>query len=379
MKIQFEILNIDMYKTLNMRLFIVCLMLLSYIVNSQTINIDFYYGVGCPHCANTEQIFEKLGKEYLLNVTGYEVYYNAENRRKMFNEYERFSISPASGGVPTTVINGSAFVIGELKEDQWKELFETCKTEGCPKGIYTQKNFNIIHEKDDITTITWPVLIGAALVDSINPCTIAIMVMLIGTILYTKGRKDALVAGVLFSCVIFVMYLLYGLGILRAITTLEIANVFYVIVTIGAFVLSLMEINAYFNYKPGFLAVEMPNFLRPYAKKVTEHATTPLGIVVAAVFCSIFLLPCSSGPYLMVLGMIAKAVTLQTLTYLLVYNLFFILPMIGITLAVYLGKTSIENIGEMKEKYIREIHLVSGILLFVLFLLMLNQVLKIVV
>lgn len=344
-----------------------------------TINIDFYYGVGCPHCVATERIFEKLGSEYNLNITKYEVYQNAANRQKMFTEYERFNVSISKGGVPTTLVQGKAFVVGELAEWQWRELFDAaCNETTCPIGVITQKDFNIIHEKDSTSMITWPVLIGAAIVDSINPCTIAIMVMLLSTIIYSKGRKEALISGLLFSATIFVMYFLYGIGIMKAVTTFQISQAFYVLVTIAALALSIMEIYAYFNYRPGFFAVEIPMFLRPYVHSVIEKATTSWGVVVAAIFCSLFLLPCSSGPYLLVLGLIAKSATLQTLTYLVVYNLFFILPMVIITLLIYFGKTTIENIGDMKERHIRQMHLVSGIILFLLFLIMLNEIVKLV-
>jgi len=89
-----------------------------------------------------------------------------------------------------------------------------------------------------------------------------------------------------------------------------------------------------------------------------------------------FLLPCSSGPYLMVLGMLAKAVSAETLSYLVVYNIIFIMPMLLITIAIYLGKTTAETMGEVKERYIREIHLISGIIMFLLFLLMLNEIFR---
>ncbi len=341
---------------------------------ADAINIDFYYAIGCTHCAATEKVLEKLGNEYELNITTYEVSQDADNRNRMFREYERFGVGLENAGVPTLVVRGKAFVVGELTEQQWRGLFDAaCKDETCPTGVITQKNFDNIVEGGRTAAITWPVLIGAALVDSINPCTIAVMVMLLSTIFYAKGRKESLFAGVLFSAVIFIMYMLYGLGILHAITTFELSHMFYLIVTVGALALALMEINAYFNYKPGFLAVEMPTFLRPYAKRITEQATSPAGVVIAAFLCSLFLLPCSSGPYLMVLGMIAKAATLQTITYLVVYNLFFILPMIIITAGIYVGRITLENVGEWKERYIRELHLISGIILFALFLIMLNE------
>jgi len=75
----------------------------------------------------------------------------------------------------------------------------------------------------------------------------------------------------------------------------------------------------------------------------------------------------------MVLGMISKAVTIQSLTYLIVYNIVFILPMVAITLGVFFGYASVEQIGDAKDKYIRQIHLASGVILFLLFLFMLNE------
>jgi cytochrome c biogenesis protein CcdA len=164
---------------------------------------------------------------------------------------------------------------------------------------------------------------------------------------------------------------------MHAITTLELTRVFYLIVTVAAFVLAMMEIRAFIDYKPGFMAVEMPMFLRPYAKKVTSEATSSFGVILAAVFCSLFLIPCSSGPYLIVLGMLAKAATLQTVSYLLLYNFIFILPMLVITVLIFFGKTTVEKIGKAKDRYIRYIHLASGIILFILFFLMVTELSRI--
>jgi hypothetical protein len=230
-----------------------------------------------------------------------------------------------------------------------------------------------LHEQDPTTKLTWGVLIGAALVDSINPCTLAIMVMLLGIILISKGRNRMLLSGIIFFTVVYIMYFLFGLGILQALGNTGLTDIFFKVITVAALALAIMEINAYINYKPGFLAVEMPVFLRPYTHRVIEGATSLPGVAIAALFCSLFLLPCSSGPYLMVLAMVSKAVTVQTLTYLAVYNLVFILPMVVITLAVFFGYTTVEKVGDAKDKYIRQIHLFSGIILFLLFLFMLNE------
>jgi len=353
-----------------------------------SLQIDMYYGQGCPHCAATAQQLEALSSQYPLELSAHEVYYDADARNAMISEYDRFGYDVNSGGVPTSIVGGSAMVIGSLQESQWRELLDACAEGVCPSGVFTSSHFEIedpqpppppdsssdpIEEKNGAQELTLVVLIGAALVDSLNPCTIAVMVLLVGAVMASKGERSALVSGLIFTGVIFVMYILYGLGIMTAITAFKITSAFYFIVTAGALILALMELNAYFNYRPGFLAVEMPMWLRPYAKRATAEATSPLGIAAAAFLCSFFLLPCSSGPYLVVLGMLAKAATLQTLGYLVLYNLFFVLPLAAITLGIHFGKTSVEQVNEFKERNIRLIHLVSGLILLGLFIMMLGQ------
>lgn len=341
-----------------------------------SLNVTLYYGVGCPHCARTETLFQEIGQQYGLEVTTKEIYQDSANRAEMFDLYWRFGQDPSQGGVPTILIGDKVMVIGEMEKYQWEHLFELCINNTCPEGVYTRATIDSVsplHEQDPTTQLTWGVLIGAAMVDSINPCTLAVMAMLLGVILITDGRKKMLLSGLVFILVIFMMYMLFGLGMLQAISSPGITDIFFKIVTVGALALALMEFNAYFNYKPGFFAVEMPMFIRPFAQKIIDRATSLSGVAIAALFCSVFLLPCSSGPYLMVLAMISKAVTLQSLTYLIIYNLVFVLPMVAITAAVFLGYTTVEKVGDAKEKYIRGIHLVSGALLFLLFLFMLNE------
>jgi len=356
--------------------------LFSGICLSSGINVTFYYGAGCPHCAATIALLRNYGEVYNLSIEEKEVYSNMSNNKELMELYSTFKIDPASdkAGVPTVFIPPKTMVIGEISPDRWGEILFNCSMGACPEGAYNNKGLIEIPNSNESGAgfsnekLTIPVLVGAALVDSINPCTIAVMVMLLGMIILSKGRQEALLAGLTFSFTIFVMYLLMGLGISHAIASSGLTNLFFIIVTIAALLLSAMEIKAYFSYKPGFGSVEMPMFLRPYAKKATSGATSIPGVVIAAVLCSLFLLPCSSGPYLMVLGMLAKSATAETLSYLFIYNIIFILPMLIITVAIYLGKTTAETMGEIKERYIKEIHLISGIIMFLLFLLMLNEI-----
>ncbi len=341
------------------------------------IDVIEYYGTGCPHCSRVAQTLEELQSEYDLNIEEKEIYFDSNNRQEMFNAYIDFGLDPNQGGVPTMVVENRSIIIGEVSKNRFREIFDAHVSNESMGGIFTEHSFSPIEEKDITASLTLATLLGAALVDSINPCTITVMVLLLGVILMSEGKKKMGIAATTFIAVIFIAYLLMGLGILTAITSTGLTNVFYYIVTVAALLLSIMEFNAYFKYKPGFFAVEIPMFLRPYVKKVMKSATSVPGVAFAALLCSLFLLPCSSGPYLMVLSMIAKSVTLKALLYLVLYNFVFILPMVAIASLVYMGRTSVEEIGDMKEKYIRQIHLFSGIILFCLFILMIFQILHV--
>ena len=376
------------------------------------IELVFFYGQGCSHCAAMEVIVAKSLSEdfgnYSVNIIEKEVYFDPSNRQDLINTYIRFGLDPTKGGVPGTLVNNRSFIIGEITQERFEEIITEHIEDSEIGGIYTEDYFYAISNKTEVTDhLTNPIeegdvtvdvlltILGAALIDSVNPCTIAVMVMLLGVVLMSRGKLTMLLSAATFIAVIFICYLLLGLGILTAISEAGLVSAFYVVATIGALLLAIMELNAYFNYKPGFFAVEMPVFMRPVLKgimkkfkditndvdekslnllmRILHVLVVIIGTAAIAVVCSLFLLPCSSGPYLIVLGMLSKAVTLKALFYLILYNIIFVLPMAVIALAIYLGRTTVERVGAMKEKYIKQIHLFSGLVLILLFILMLSK------
>ncbi len=343
------------------------------------VEIVDYYGAGCPHCARTAEMFSTLKNEYNFTLVEKEVRSDPANLEEMFAVYRQFGQDPNTGGIPTVVIDNKTMIVGEMTEDKWRQLLDDCSAGKCPAGMFTQETLysgGVTPNQDVLKNLTIWGLVAAAIVDSINPCTIAIMAMLLGMVLISDGRKKMLVSGLLFISIVFVCYLTMGFGILKVMDNPALTNIFYILTTFGMLVIAALEIRAYFDYKPGFMAIEMPNFLRPHAKTVIEKATSLPGIAAAALFCSLFLLPCSSGPYLAVLAIIAKGATAEYIGYLILYNIIFILPMLIVTLAIYFGYTTVENVGEAKDRYIRQIHLVSGIILFLLFVYMAHAMLN---
>ena len=108
----------------------------------------------------------------------------------------------------------------------------------------------------------------------------------------------------------------------------------------------------------------MPVFLRPKMQSLFFKLTSPKGAFGVGAFVTVFLLPCTIGPYVICGGILCPLSLLEALPWLLVYNLVFVLPMLFITSACYIGFTTVENVSGWREKNIRYLHLVAGLIIF---------------
>ena len=91
-------------------------------------------------------------------------------------------------------------------------------------------------------------LIGAALVDSINPCAFGVLIFLLAYLSETvKSAKKILVHGLLYIGAVFVTYLIAGLILLPIIRKLGAFSVvsYYVLAGI-IFIAGLLEIKDFF-------------------------------------------------------------------------------------------------------------------------------------
>jgi len=218
------------------------------------------------------------------------------------------------------------------------------------------------------------ILAGA---DAVNPCALAVLVLVLIAILTSKRSKIAVLkAGFSFALAVYIFYFLYGLimiGLFKSLA-LAIAGIrvyLYNILAVFAMLLGTLNIKDAIFYKPGGFMTEMPIWMRPKLKKLINKITSPKGAFFIGIFVTIFLLPCTIGPYIVASGILASSDFLIITPWLLFYNLIFILPMLGVTFIIYVGYSTVEKIGGWKEQNIRWLHLIAGLILFVLGLLML--------
>lgn len=210
-----------------------------------------------------------------------------------------------------------------------------------------------------------------ALADSVNPCAIAVLTMVLMAILIQnpEKRKKVLFGGLAFVGAVYIGYLFYGIIIIQFFRAFaeflrENSTILYTGLGILAMIIGALNVKDYFLYKPGGVATEMPIFMRPKVKRIIQKITSPSGAFVIGFIVTLFLLPCTIGPYIVASGLLAELGTLGALPWLLYYNILFVLPMLIVVGLIYYGFTKVEQVSGWKEKNIKMLHLVAGVLLF---------------
>src|SRR3989338_4370300 len=91
------------------------------------------------------------------------------------------------------------------------------------------------------------VLITAA-IDSINPCAIGVLILLISTLLVAKKKSKMLKVGLIYVLAIFLTYFSFGLGLTTFLSVIPQVVAEYISIIVGILVVigGLIEIKDYF-------------------------------------------------------------------------------------------------------------------------------------
>ena len=214
--------------------------------------------------------------------------------------------------------------------------------------------------------VNLPVIIGAGLIDGINPCAFGVLIFLLAYLAKTaKGNKGKmLLHGLTYIFAVFLTYFLVGLLLLPVIRQFGQASVvIYIVLSIIIIIAGLLEIKDYFWYGKGFSLSIFPKEaerIKKYGKKISGRLYFAffLGVFVALVE-----LPCTGAVYLAVLSLMAlSGLTVGNFTFLLIYNLLFVLPLIVILFFVANGMST-NKFNEWRKKNRALMRLLIGSLL----------------
>jgi cytochrome c biogenesis protein CcdA len=333
--------------------------------------VYFFYGEGCRHCAAVAPVIGAIEAENSgMVVHRFEVYGNRDNLLLLNEYFDAYGVPQEERGIPAVFVS-DRYLVGDTPIlTELEPLVTGGGAAACPSldvNVSASGSSGGSSPAEALGGISLLTVIGAAAVDSINPCAIAVLLILLTALIAAGERKRALKAGLAFTASIYIAYFLFGLGLFSALQVTGLSFWFYKAVGFIAIAIGLANLKDYFWYAKGGFVMEIPRSWRPSLKKILGGVTTPAGAFLSGFVVCLFELPCTGGPYIFILGLLAERAT-QALAVpvLLLYNVFFVLPLLVITVAVYLGRTDVGKAGEWKERNIRKLHLAAGVVMLLL-------------
>ncbi|MDD5109777.1 MAG: cytochrome c biogenesis protein CcdA [Patescibacteria group bacterium] len=222
------------------------------------------------------------------------------------------------------------------------------------------------------TTWLLPLVIVAALVDSFNPCAFSVLLLSIA-FLFSIGRlrRHVFALGITYILGLYIVYLLLGLGLLRA---MSLFGAPHLLSRLGAALLIGLGVLDLINYWfPRFpVKLKIPSASHHVMGKLVDRVSFPAFFLLGAVV-GLFEFPCTGGPYSAILMLLNECQTFATaywrgMGYLLLYNLLFVSPLVVILL-VASDRGLLEKFSAWQKRHQQQMRLLTGLALLAIGLL----------
>lgn len=383
--------------------------------NSGKIRIIYFQTETCSNCRAAKPFLEEIKKEYegKIEFLKYDVR-EEEKCRQLFGHFALTYNVPAFDAKIPIIFVGKNYLSGitdienNLKEkiDQAIQnndnlLFDCSKflnawpnvskidftvgsggEDGC--GIDSEEQCIVDgnnNKNDDDSSksrnLSLTLIATTAIIDSVNPCAIAVLIFLLGILLSLKApRKKIIKIGFVYIGAVFAAYYLAGLGLIKIITQYNIQA--EVTVFAGAIVLlaGFLEIKEGL-YPDGKQLLRIPEKTKPIFTGFLKKGTIP-SVFIAGILVSAFELPCTGQVYLGILSMLSQEnMRAQGYLYLFIYNLIFVLPLVIILFIAAWG-FDIKRMKNMQKKNRMAVKILIGFIMIILgiFLLFQDEILK---
>ena len=348
--------------------------------DEEKINIYFFHGDGCPHCAEEEKFLKLLDERYKgqYNIYYYETWYDSSNKQLML-AVKGMMGDDVAVSVPYTVIGNDTFIgyndaTGIKIEDSIKHYL----------GIISDEEYLVNKQKEDIPFLgkvdIKDVSIGLVAVilgfiDGFNPCAMWVLLFLINMLIGMNDRKKMLVIGMVFLLTSGLMYFMFMLGITSILTYISLPLIRSII---GIVALLVGSYNVYRFFKErkqdnGCHVVDEKKRKKIFTriKKFTQEKNMLIalcGVVVLAISVNVVELACSSvfpATFAEILA-VNNVTGLMKIIYLLIYTFFYMLD----DMIVFIIAVATLQLTTASSKYGKYSSIIGGIIMLLVGILL---------
>ena len=320
----------------------------------------FFTTPGCRECRAIERRFPRLARAYpMLRVEKHNIRAPAGIKR---NEAlcERFGVDPPERGLTPAVFMAGGYLAGAaLTFDALDALAERSAGQAFPDQDWTVVSTNELAAASEAVEqrgrdLALPVVVGAGLLDGVNPCAFAAIVFLISYLRVRKRTGPAMIGiGAAYVLAVFLTYFLLGLGladIVARVRALEwLGHLLNGLLALFLFViawLSLRDAVRCLRGRADQMTLQLPGRLKQGIRTAIRHGTAWRRHVLAAallgVAVSVLELSCTGQVYLPTIVFMIRTDTARTqaLGLLLAYNLAFVAPLVVVFAMTVAGTRS---------------------------------------
>jgi glutaredoxin len=340
------------------------------------IYLAYFEKAGCQECARTAYDLRLVESEYPQVVVDSFPMEDKDNQAR--NEWlcEKYAV-PAEKRLSTPMIFvGQDVLIGEEAtaanllaavgkyaqtgaERTWTDFDPTLAQQSLVERF---RSFGVL------------TVVGAGLIDGLNPCAFATLVFFISYLAFTGRRgRDILFVGASFAVGVFLTYLLVGVGLLKAVQSLSLFTALgrwvYLITALLCVALAAFTFRDFFKARKGQaseMTLKLPVGIRRRINRVIrENAQVRAFVAVAFVtgfVVSLLELACTGQVYLPTIMFVMSVPELagRAFFYLLLYCIMFIVPLIVVFGLSYFGTTS-DQLGQFVNRHTANIKLLTGL------------------
>lgn len=333
----------------------------------------YFYQVGCQECSRAESDIRYVQSRYAqLQVQQFNIYEDLWLAQCLARNVGRSNVrTPA-------VFIGDDALIGqeEITSQNLETLVQKYASRGADR-VWERCNHA---GKSGVTLPSVLTLMGAGLLDGLNPCAFATLVFFVSYLAATERKgREILAVGAAFALGVLLTYLAIGLGLYRLVDLVRGAHavagrVVYVAIALLCGVLGVLSFLDYLKARRGRLeemALVMPERLRRRVHAVIRRTSNARAFVLVALVTgavvSFLELACTGQVYFATIVSLVDAPGLQTQAFslLILYCLMFVVPLVVVFVLVYFG-TSSHQLGLFLRRHTATVKLGTALLFLVL-------------
>jgi cytochrome c biogenesis protein CcdA len=361
--------------------------------SSQTHRVRIYFNGACRACVSYTNALESvLSSEGIGNVTSYDYSSNVTSLRELKDLREKFGVPEELFGPVTTVVDDEYIFEGYLPTDMIATFVnsnqgfdELIVAQGLGPDSYRLCEDGVVLECKSSQGISeclssrrslslpgmWSLVLTSGLVDGLNPCAFAVLTYFVGVVALHQSGKDVLKLGVLYILSVYLVYLGIGFGLMYVIQSSGLIQILARVLGTIVIAIAVLNIAGAFQASRKF-SIRMPTRLfLPIADRFSSSWIQKSALAAALLFGGIVAViefPCTGGIYAAIVGILAAEKTNWLfVSYLLGYNLMFVIPLV-LLLSALCGVTNFpvltDAIKRRERLVMKVIRVVSGLMMF---------------